>query len=69
MLAVSMGWGDGDGGGSGVLRSRTNAELQRDIVHLSQISCWWNSLSTSSAGENTLSCGSEITGAHVVQHH
>lgn len=63
-----MGWSDGGGGGSGVLRSRTNAELQRDIVHLSQISCLWNSLSTSSAGENTLSSGSEITGTYVVEH-
>lgn len=34
-----MGWSDGGGGGDEVLRSKTNTELQRDIVHLSQISC------------------------------
>lgn len=50
----------------------TRAELQRDIVHLSQISCLCNCLSTlrpSSGGKNTLSCGCEITGIYVVVYH
>lgn len=56
-------------GGAGVLSSRTKAQLQRDIVHLSQISCLCDCLSTlspSSVGKNTLSCGCEITGIYVV---
>lgn len=57
--------------GGGVLCSRTNAQLQRDIVHLSQISglCDFLSiLSPSSLGKNTLSCVCEIKGICVALH-
>lgn len=60
------------GGGGGFLSTSNKAQLQRDIVHLSQISCLCNCLSTSrpsSVGKNTLSCGCEITDIYVVVHH